>query len=317
MSLLQDPVAHTTPFRCFTFDTALPERWCAALEAQFAAEPDWQHHVLPFYEALVADVTAELPADWWPLLRERVSALVGFRLGEQVRVTIQRMEPGHRADPHTDRPLVGYEVARLVVQLTPSWQPGDGGLFRGHPDEAGEVIALEREPLRNRGFVFEMTPETHHSVTHVVRRRHAVVFNFWHAGNPEPLADQVEALFADFRVDGLPRALDALAAEVEATEPEEVSERASSVAWALQAWGYPPEVVVAGYTQSVALGEALPSEAPQHEAGVAIELARWVASLHLDPFRASRWEQARALLAPVQPEQWPALADWWGRTLGA
>ena len=285
--MLSGGARRAAPFDCFTVEAALSEDLLARLEA-LRAEGDlaWEHHRVSFYEALLCDVTARLEPAPLEALRAGVAHWLGLPLAPGVTVTLQRMAPGHRADPHTDRPLVGYEAARLVVQLTRGWAPGDGGVFLAFADPAGPP-ALRRPPIFNQGFGFALTRRAHHAVTPTARERLSAVFNFWHVGNTSALGEATRAFFAGMRFADLPPALDPLVAAAEAAREEAACARAAAAAWALWRWGRPSAEVVTGYQQALAGGPI---------GGGAIGLARWLERLHRVDFDPALW----ARLAPAQ-----------------
>ncbi len=296
MSLFSDLVHHVEPFRCFTSDAALPEERLRWLEGLYDEELVWQHHHDAFYRASLGDVSERVPADFRTQLVEAMRQATGLPLTDRVKLTVQRMAPGEYAGPHTDRPLVGYEAARWIVQLGPEWRPGDGGRFALHPDPDGEHTSWSRPPARNTGFGFVMGPASYHSVGRVHRERRTAVFNFWHVGNTERLAAWVRDELATVHFGDLPAALESVAEEAERGLPEEVTYRAGCVAWLLQRWGFAVDEVVEGYTG--ALGER--SEGPA-------AVARWVVRLANEDFDAAGWERLRARL-PEDSRLEPVLA---------
>jgi hypothetical protein len=309
--LLRAPIHHRDPFPCLTVDEALPAEILALLEALFEEEHDWEHHHGGFYECFLTEVSERLPADFSAALVERMAALLDQPLTSRVKVTLQRMEPGQQARVHTDRPLLGFEAARLIVQLQRGWEPGDGGVFCLHPDAAGLVTAWERPPRHNQGFGFVMGLRSFHSVSPVVRARRSVVFHFWHAGNSVELARQVRALFEGCRFDRLPATVVAEAAEAELRWPEEASYRAGLVAWVLHRWGEPEAVVLAGYREEL---EAVPPWVGEAGGDAVIGLARWVAELYAGEVSVEAWEGVRTRL--VRGEVSELVGRWWGVCLG-
>lgn len=283
--LLQDPAHTTTPFPFFTTDAALPAADAWALHALFDKPRDWQEH-RTFYRAQLCDVTSEVPQALRTALVARMRAVTGLDLLPPVAVTIQTMEPGQGADVHTDRPLVGYEAVRLVLQLNPTWAPAHGGLLRMHhtKDAPPEAAFLTRPPRFNSAFGFAMTPRSFHAVDDTAHHRRTAVFNFWHAGNPPGLDDRVRRAMAGFSIAALPRALDAEASAAEAVYPDDVTLRAAMVAYLLTTWGYSDAVCAAGYRACLPGAPEVDAAAARRAAAdpeaAAVLHARWVARLY-------------------------------------
>jgi hypothetical protein len=249
----------------------------------------------------MANITGELgPLAGW--LRAHMARLTGIPLSDRVEATAQRMGSGDGATVHSDRPLVGFEVARLVVQLNRDPTVADGGLFLVHGDAEAQTVHLERLPDWNSAVGFVMRPGSWHSVTPVVRERRTVVFNFWHPANDQPVVEWVAQAFAGMSFADLPTALDAHTAEAEARWPEDDTLRASTVAWVLHRWGYPPALLVDAYGASLA-GEL---QTPDPEWIAAFRLATWVVRLRLEDFDVDGW----ALLKRAVPNvRWPRLVE--------
>jgi hypothetical protein len=298
---------HTDPFPFFTAEDALPAVFLSALDALFAAEQTWALHQDAFYRAWLCDVSDRIAPEPRAALIARMSAITGLPLTDRLQVTIQRMEPGQYAGPHTDRPLLGYEVARLIVQLSADWRPEHGGALLLHRDAAGEQTVLRRPPRHNTAFGFVMGPRSFHSVEPTTTTRRTVVFNFWHIGNTEALAGHVRGLLARVRFDRLPTSLDDLIDEAERSRPEEDSFRAGCIASLLQNLGLDEAVIAAGYR----LG--LDSELCEDGADP-IRIAAWVQWLQHERFDVQRWAELAPVLRRALRD--PALADL-ARLLGA
>ncbi len=294
-------VQHSTePFPYFTVPAALPEVLLADLEALFEAPLTWDLHQDAFYRAWLSDVSERIAPAMRGALIDRMRDITGLPLTDTLQVTVQRMEPGQYAGPHTDRPLVGYEVARLVVQLREGWQPGDGGELHLHPDEAGAQTVLRRPPRYNTGFGFVMGPRSFHSVQPTAVTRRTAVFNFWHVGNTEALARRIRTMIAALRFDQLPESLDDLIADAEQNRAEEDSFRAGCIAALLQQWGYPEAVLEAGYRDGLESVMCPDSADP-------VRIAAWVQWLQHDRFDVQRWAALRPVLARIRRD--PRLAD--------
>lgn len=301
--VLDDPTRHARPYAWFSFDEALPASTLDALRALFDLDLVWNHHQTSFYEALLCDVTDRLDPTLLTALVQRMRALTGLPLTELMSVTVQRMERGHRADPHSDRPLVGYEAVRLILQLNPGWRVEDGGLFGVHGSETGPPVGTARVPRQNSAVAFVLTPGSYHSVTPVAAAtRRSMVFNFWHAGNTPEVAALVAALFDGRSFAELPPSLDPIAMAAEAVHPDQITHRASLAALALVTWGLEPELVLQGYRW--VLGEDL---ALSPELDVAAPLAAWAARLHVEDFDLARWQRLCDRLALLRVERFPRL----------
>ena len=297
--LLAAPQRYHQPFDYFTCDDALPAPLLKQLCASYDRPLNWQHHTDSFYRAYLCDVSELLDEGFCQALSARMAALVGMPLTSTVRATLQRMEAGQYALPHTDRPLPGYEAVRLVVQLNPGWEDGDGGLLCIHPDEQGAQTARTHPPRWNSAFGFAMGPRSFHSVQPTRAARRTVVLNLWHAANTEALAAWASAQFVGMRFD-FGGALGALASEAEPCVPEEDSFRAGCVAHLLLRWGFSEAVACEGYRQGLS-----PLLAPR--GAPAVLLARWVARLQQQDFDAGLWQRLASAMDGAAPD--PRLAE--------
>ena len=219
-----------------------------------------------------------------------MSEITGLPLRGPMRATIQRMEPGQYAEPHTDRPLLGYEAARLIVQLNTDWEPAHGGELHLHPDANGHESTLIRPPTFNSAFGFVMGASSFHSVQPARRRRRTAVFNFWHSGNSPEFASWVRGQREGIRFEALPRALDATRAVAELGYAEDDSFRAGVVAFLLQKWGFEDTFVCDAYSAAVRSVEFSRSEA------LPLLMARWVHALgYHEAFCVGQWSELRDL----------------------
>jgi hypothetical protein len=277
--MLSDAVTTSSPWPMFRSEAALPRARLDELTALFEQDWTWEEH-RTFYEAQIAVVPAELRPDWLQGLRERVASLTGLPLTSEVGLTLQIMEPGQFASVHSDRPLLGYEACRLVVQLSPGWRPGDGGEFtvQSTPEGPAERVF---EPRFGSAVGFELHPDSHHEVRVTRRQRRTAVFHFHHAGNSAELAKALGELFEGMDFGALPEELDASIEEVEASVGEDGSFRACAVAWALWRWGCPVDTIRRGLEEAAL--EELPS------ACTAVLLAAWAARLAFEHADLRRW----------------------------
>lgn len=284
---------HSTPFAFFTSDQALSPALLNPLLSLFSEELEWEAHDT-FYKAFLCEITDRLPRTACDTLIQRMAELTDLPLTQDLRVTIQRMVPGQFAGPHTDRPLLGYEAVRLIVQLNAHWQSGHGGELNLHPDEQGTVTALSRPPVLNSAFGFVMGPDSFHSVRPTTQTRRTAVFNFWHKGNTPELCTWIKAQFKDMRFDTLPEALNPRAIQAEAEHPEVDSFRAGAMAHLLQKWHFDSAWVCQGYEAGLdpnfRVDEALP-----------LALARWLVRLEFDTFSVQDW---RGLNDEIAHSEW-------------
>ncbi|MCP4809391.1 MAG: hypothetical protein GY913_11560 [Proteobacteria bacterium] len=216
--MLVDPQSHDQPFRFVTASPAFSEAFCQELSALFD-DPSltWTEH-RTFYEASISDVThrVRVPQE----LIDQLADLLDVPLTSHTQVTAQRMVPGQFAEPHTDRPLLGYESVRVVLQLNRSWTRG------------GELVLGDtlRPPRWNSAFAFVLHPGAVHAIRTVEEERHTIVFHFWHAANTLELAEAVAELFEGLSFAGL--------GDFDAPEmSEEESHEAGCIAWCCRQWG--------------------------------------------------------------------------------
>ena len=304
--MLLQPEQHHQPFPFFFVKAAFSEEQCAALEQLFLQDNNaWQHQDAVFYRASLCDVTAATPAAFQAEILARMLEITGLPLVNRMLVTVQRMLPRQVIGIHSDRPLLGYEIARLVVQLNKQWQPEHGGVLQLFSSPQSEVI-FSVNPEYNKAVGFLLHADSYHAVTEVSQPRQSVVFNFWHAANTPELAAHIEALFANLQFSEFPEALNAIASAAESTLPEEVTYSAGTAAIALNRWGYDAATVVAGYKHSAGLANCDSSDA---ETYAAVLLADWVAYLYRDTFDLIRWNALKNNLAGM--EVFPRLLVVW------
>ena len=293
---------HSDPFEFFTGEEALPQDLLSQLKNLFNEDLSWEHHHDSFYKAYLCEIGDRIAPGIHTDLVYRMSEITGLPLCEPIRATIQRMEPGQFAGPHTDRPLMGYEAVRLIVQLNEDWNPGHGGELHLHGDVDGKTTSHTRPPHFNTAFGFVMGPNSFHSVQPVNSVRRTVVFNFWHQGNTPELARWVRAQLKDLRFDALPKALEARAIEAETTHSETDSFRAGVMAHFLHKWGFNDAWVCQAYESGLS-----PSSDPMHTAPIA--LARWFHHLEFEEFCAQRWNAVHDLITHSDWNEDPRLAD--------
>lgn len=283
--MLSQPIHHDSPFPFFHIDSAFSEDQCAALEYLFLQDDEWQHRDGAFYRCSLKDITENIPATFLTEVLGRMREITGLPLTNRVLVTAQRMLPGQVIGIHSDRPLVGYEIARLVVQLNKQWQSEHGGVLELFASLASEAV-FRVNPEYNKAFGFLLHADSYHGVTEVTQPRQTVVFNFWHTANTPELTAHIQALFANMHFSELPAALDTVVSTAELSLPEETTFRAGTAAVALHGWGYDEATIVTGYRHSAGLSICDTNDA---ETYAAVLLADWVARLYRDSFDLARW----------------------------
>lgn len=303
--MLLQPKHHDYPFPFFLLNAAFSEKQCAALEQLFSQANAWQHQDGGFYRASLLDVTESVPATFQTEILARMREITGLPLVNRVLVTAQQMKPGQVIGIHSDRPLLGYEIARLVVQLNQQWQPEHGGVLELFSSPKGEAV-FSVNPEYNKAFGFLLHANSYHGVTEVTRPRQTVVFNFWHMANTPELADHVNALFANLHFSEFPSALNPVASAAESSLPEDVTFLAGTAAIALHRWGYDAATVVTGYQHSAGLSSCDTRDA---ETYASVLLADWVAYLYRDSFDLVRWNSLQNALAGI--EMFPRLMPTW------
>jgi hypothetical protein len=294
--LLSQPNHHDNPFPFFYVTSAFSEQQCAALEGLFLQDAEWQHRDGAFYRCSLREVTNNIPAPFLTEVLVRMREITGLPLVNGVVVTAQRMLPGQVIGIHSDRPLLGYESVRLVVQLNRQWQAEHGGVLQLFSSPEGDAL-FSVNPEYNYAFGFVLHVDSYHAVTEVTQPRQTMVFNFWHAANTPELAAHVQALFSNVHFSALPEALNPVATAAELSLPEDTTFRAGTAAIALQRWGYDEQTIVTGYQHSAGLSLCDTYDA---ETYAAVLLADWVAYLYRDSFDLARWEKLRRELEGIE-----------------
>lgn len=278
---------HEEPFSFFHSTDTFSKDQCSDLRALFGTEHNWQAREESFYQCFLRDVSKEIPNTLKQEVLERMKNITGLPLTEHVHITAQRMEAGQSVGVHSDQPLLGYEVARLVVQLNREWTHQKGGQLALMKEKKGPAIR-KIEPHENHSFGFVLHPKSFHSVDEVHHPRWSLVFNFWHKANTPKLAEAVEKWTSGLNVAALPKELDMLAMKAESHLPEETTYQAFLVAWILLSWGYEESTIVDGYAVFVG-AKKMPKK--MSESFVAIRLAHWIAILHQGYFSIDAWKK--------------------------
>jgi 2OG-Fe(II) oxygenase superfamily len=283
--LLSHPIHHQHPFPFFTVSEAFTREQCARLEQLFVGEEAWRPQEGEFYRCSFLDATGAMPRKFLSDMHARMRVLTGLPLMDHVEVTAQRMLPGQTIGVHSDRPLLGFELVRVVIQLNRHWQKEHGGVLHLYERLDGPAC-LNIHPTYNSAVGFVLHPNSYHAVTQVSHPRHTLVFNFWHEANTEALAAHLKALFANLNFSEFPEALNGIATAAEAQLAEEITLRAGTAALALSRWGYDTDTIVRGYQVSAGLCS---HDGLSGEARSAIRLAEWVANLYQESFDLARW----------------------------
>ncbi|MCQ8117712.1 2OG-Fe(II) oxygenase [Methylomonas rosea] len=294
--MLAQPIHHDSPFPFFYVNAAFSQDQCAALDSLFLQDGNWQHRDGAFYRCSLKDVTENIPDTFQAEVLTRMREITGLPLTNRVLVTAQRMLPGQAIGVHSDRPLVGYEIARLVVQLNKQWQTDHGGVLELFSSPESEAV-FSVNPEYNKAFGFLLHVDSYHGVTEAIQPRQTVVFNFWHAANTPELAAHVQALFTDIHFSELPATLNPVATAAESSLPEETTFHAGMAALALHRWGYDETTVITGYQYSAGLSVCDSNDA---ETYAAVRLADWMACLYRDWFDLARWQILRRELAGIE-----------------
>ena len=151
-------------------NAAFSEAQCAALDQLFSQNIEWQQRDNALYRCSMCDVTETIPATFQAEILARMREITGLPLINRVLVTAQRMLPGHVIGLHSDRPFLGYEIARLVVQLNKQWLPEHGGVLELFSSPEGEAV-FSVNPEYNRAVGFLLHPDSYHAVTEVTQPR--------------------------------------------------------------------------------------------------------------------------------------------------
>lgn len=281
MMLLQQAQHRVAPFPFFTCRSALPEHILRQLLALCSAGGDWKHHTDGFYQASLLDVTDRISTDFQVSLRTRMRELMTEPLANRMQITVQRMQPGQCADPHTDRPLLGFESVRLIVQLNRTWQPDHGGRLFIHGDATGQQIHEALQPTWNSALGLALTPRSHHAIEPTTVLRRTAVFHWWHPGNLPSVAQQIHAIMDGMHFQFTP-AVEATIEQAEMCHPEQDTYRAGGVAHVLRHWGLPETAQVRGYLDGL-------NPLDGTEPGTPITLARWIQHLWAEDFDSDLW----------------------------
>jgi len=275
------------------------------LEQLFSQGNGWEHQDGGFYRASLCNVSKSIPATFQAEIIARMREITGLPLVNRLLVTVQEMQPGQVIGIHSDRPFLGYEIARLVLQLNKQWQADHGGVLKLFSSPEGEAV-FSVTPEHNKALGFLLHADSYHAVSEVSQPRQTVVFNFWHMANTPELAAHLADLFANMDFSVFPAMLNPIASAAESSLPEELTLLAGTAAIALHRWGYDAATMVSGYQHSAGLARCNTSDAENY---AAVLLADWVAYLYRDSFDLQRWERLQSELAEI--EMFPRLKPTW------
>lgn len=288
-ALLHTVTHHRNPYP-YAHIGAVDEGLLAALDKALAEAEAWQRYD-SFYRCWIAPAPCDVPDE----LTRELEGLVGIPLCASPRLTVQRMDPGDGATVHTDRPLLGYESARLIIHLSRGWKPSHGGLFSVHPDANATKTLRQHPPLRGSGVALALRPHAYHSVEPTHAARTTAVFHFAHPGNTPELAATLERVLGGASFAGLPASLHATMDVAEATLPEERTLYAGLVAVLVLSWGHGHSTALEAYRASLA---------PFDAAGPFLA-ARWLVHTWCTAFDLDAW----ARIAPVARQDPTCPAD--------
>ena len=304
-SMLSDARFFSDPWDYFCCDQAF-----SAVEMQhfldlLASATDWEQHSSSLYDGAMSDCTSEFDAGMAASLVGRMAELTGLRLTSQLQVNVQLMMPGEDVRPHSDRPLLGYELVRLVLQLNRDWPDEAGGFLHLHPDAAGETTVVRVAPEFNSAVGFVLNESCFHSVTRVTQPRNSAVFYFWHVANTEALKHHLQQLCLRLNFGALPALLNSIIAKAEGELSEERTLLAGTVAWILMEWGCEEDVVLLGYSDTAWPESAKTLDLWEGQVGASVDLlsvvlARWAGYLQVEVFDLTRWQALTESVAAVE-----------------
>jgi Rps23 Pro-64 3,4-dihydroxylase Tpa1-like proline 4-hydroxylase len=174
------PFPHATTGLLFNADL------CDLTLDWFEREAPWRLKVASFYEQweLHLDPTV-LPRHLLSLIDEDALARVQGLLKpmtsaalELVEVTAHKLLAGQTIRIHNDF-IPQQETHRVLLQLNRGWAEAQGGILMlfGSADAADLRRALR--PIHRSGFAFEISPQSFHAVSTIVRgERFTVVYSF-------------------------------------------------------------------------------------------------------------------------------------------
>lgn len=294
--MLLDPHFSDQPFSHFSVNETFSQELCDSLEPLFVLEGEWQHRDGSFYQCDILDVTEHIAVEVQQGVLRQLREISGLPLVEdRVLVTAQRMHPGQAIGIHSDRPLLGYEIIRLVVQFNKHWQADHGGVLELFSSKQGDAVVTVN-PEHNKGFIFVLNENSYHGVTQALQPRQSLVFNFWHVANTPELEEHIKELFADLHFSELPKSLDPIASAAQADLAEDLSLMADTAAVALKRWGYSESTIIMGYQHCAGLAV---EQNLDEETYAAIRLADWVASLYRQSFNLEKWNTLYGELAKL------------------
>ena len=64
------------------------------------------------------------------------------------------MHAGQEIGVHSDRPYLGYEMARLIVQLNKDWQAAHGGVLELFESQEGQAVAHVKPRIQHGTGLF-------------------------------------------------------------------------------------------------------------------------------------------------------------------
>lgn len=135
----------------------------------------------------VADQLRATPAaaagapETFQTIRGHLERLFRRKLSDsRFELNASRMLPGHRIDPHNDRPHDDTETHRLIVNLNRGFDDDHGGhLILFAPENPADTAVVLR-PLHNSASAIEFSARSWHCVDEIRGgARYALLYSFW------------------------------------------------------------------------------------------------------------------------------------------
>lgn len=220
--LLQKALAvyplRSEPYPHLLFEGFFTSQSYDSLHSWLSSSAPWKRHEESFYDQMEVNLKkCELPnkLSWLveeTFLKKLSSAMecwFDVPLSKAVDVCAHKLIPGQGIGVHTDRPELGFETHRLVINLNNDFEDEDGGhlaiLRSRNPSDVYQFI----RPLRNHVFAFEMSENSFHAVTNVRRKeRFSVVFSFTHVANTFEHCKPIYSLHKEAAKISIPKTLE-------------------------------------------------------------------------------------------------------------
>ena len=112
--MLLQPIHHNNPFPFFLWMLPSLKNSARRLSSYFCKTVSGSIGMVRFTAVRCATLLRRFPQRFMTEILARMREITGLPLVERFMVTAQRMLPGQVIGIHSDRPLLGYEIARLV-----------------------------------------------------------------------------------------------------------------------------------------------------------------------------------------------------------